>query len=73
MNLRVLNSLVSFLIFCAIYLILYWITFLIFPSFGGFLKPAVLGGITVLISPRFKRYEVMGEKRYEFKWIFQQS
>lgn len=69
MNDKTFSFLVSILIFGAIYLTLFWLLALLLPSFNGAAKAGVLGGITALVAPRYKRYDVQGEKRSTFKWI----
>lgn len=70
MNDRTFNFLMSILIFTPVYLFLYWISYLVFPSFDGVAKACLLGAMTAILAPRFERYEVMGEKRTKLNWIF---
>ncbi len=72
MNDRTVNFLISTAIFCVVFLFLDWILAVFLPSFDGISKAFVLGAATAIVSPRYERYEMMGEKKSRIKWIFQQ-
>lgn len=69
------DKMISFLVSAAIigtcYLMLYGLSSLLVPSFDGAAKAALLGGISAILAPRYQRYEIGGEKRFSFNWIFQ--
>ncbi|WP_424493056.1 hypothetical protein [Salinimicrobium sp. GXAS 041] len=59
-----------FLIFFAVFQLLWWSIYLLFPSLEGIYRAVISGALTAVLVPQFKKTEARNGQKIEVNWLF---
>ncbi len=70
MNKEIKFMLLSILVFCAVFIIIWSILNLTFENLHGAYKAIISGGLTGLLAPRIEKDKTKSGSQMQLKWIF---
>ncbi len=59
-----------FVLFFAVFQLLWWSIYFLFPGLKGIYIAVISGALTAILTPQFKKAETQNGQKIEVKWLF---